>query len=176
MRWRDEYDPGHIPTASDPQSVGIDWHSDDFGIGGLQRRECTAIPRTFDPCEVARIDHDLGDQCYPRLSGWYDDDLLGPRPDAANVRKMLQQHLLQVRVIVRSISPSERIGRGVPEAPTPDGVRELALVCETGLERSRPAIIDGRPESARKLSRPWRQPKSWRTGLHATEALLTCHE
>jgi hypothetical protein len=68
MRRRDKYDAGYIPTTSDPQSVGIDWHSDDLGIVGPQRRECAAISRTFDPCDVARIDYDLGDQRDPGLS------------------------------------------------------------------------------------------------------------
>ena len=103
MRRGDEDDAWKVFTINDGHAGVINRHARDRCSDSLQCGECTPISWAFDPRSIARIDHHFGDQRDSGLCRRHDDDLVRHCLDAAMLGKVLQQRLLQCRMVVRAV-------------------------------------------------------------------------
>ena len=99
----DEDDARKVFAINDCDAGVINWHAHDRCSDSMQCGESTPISGAFDPRGITRIDHHLGDQRDSGLCRRYDDDLVRHCLYPAMLGKVLQQCLLQCRVVVGAV-------------------------------------------------------------------------
>ena len=113
-----------------------------------------AIAGAFDPGVIAAIEQRRGDQGDAGLCGRHDQELGRLCLDPAMNRQVLQQRLLQRRMVDEFILPRQRGSRRTPQMAAPELVRKFPLVGQPRLERPRTPGMDGGPRRVLQGARP----------------------
>ena len=157
VRRGDEDQARGVLACADRHALRIERNGGDDGAGGPQRDVGAAIAGAFDPGVIAPLEQRIGDQRQAGLGGRHDQDLGRLGLDPAMNRQMLQQRLLQRRMVDGSIPPRQRVARRAPQMAAPEVVRKFPLIRQPRLERPRTPGMDGRPVRVVQAARPGRQ-------------------
>jgi hypothetical protein len=99
MRRRDKDQARRALAGADRHALFVEWNGAEDGACGPQRDVGAAIAGAFDPGVIAAIEQRRRDECDADLCGRHDQDLGRLCFDATMNRQMLQQRLLQRRMV-----------------------------------------------------------------------------
>ena len=92
---------GVLRPGGDVESLRVDRHRYDFGLGGVQDVDCRAVARILDPCGVAGVDQNPRGETEPLLRPRGQHDLLRRAAHPARGGEVVGDRAAQLRFALR---------------------------------------------------------------------------